>query len=38
MAKKGDLVLVTGKGSEQAMCVGDKLIPWDDRKIIRELL
>lgn len=38
MAKKGDLVLVTGKGSEQAMCVGDNLAPWDDRAVIRELI
>ncbi len=38
MAKKGDLVLVTGKGSEQAMAVGDKLVPWDDREIVKEIL
>ena len=36
MAKTGDLVLVTGKGSEQAMCVGDKLLPWDDRDVVRK--
>lgn len=34
MAKKDDLVLVTGKGSEQAMVVGGgRKIPWDDRAI-----
>jgi len=39
IADVGDLVLVTGKGSEQAMCVADgKKIPWDDRKIVREEL
>lgn len=39
MAKAGDLVLITGKGSEQAMCVaGGKLIPWDDRKIACEMI
>ncbi len=39
LAKKGDLVLVTGKGSEQAMCVkGGVMIPWDDRKIVKDLL
>lgn len=39
LAKKGDVVLITGKGSEQAICVanGEK-IPWDDRRITRELL
>lgn len=39
MAGQNDIILVTGKGSEQAMCVADgKKIPWDDRKVIRELL
>lgn len=39
MAQPGDLVLVTGKGSEQAMAVaGGKYIPWDDRQIIRSWL
>lgn len=39
LAQKSDLVLVTGKGSEQAMCIADgKKIPWDDRTIVREAL
>lgn len=39
IAKKGDLILVTGKGSEQAMCVsGGKIIPWDDREEVRRYL
>lgn len=39
IADVGDLVLVTGKGSEQAMVVaGGKKIPWDDREIVREEL
>lgn len=33
MAKEGDIVLVTGKGSEQKMAIGGKMIPWDDREI-----
>jgi UDP-N-acetylmuramoyl-L-alanyl-D-glutamate--2,6-diaminopimelate ligase len=39
LARAGDIVLITGKGNEQAICVknGEK-IPWDDRKIARELL
>ena len=39
LAQRGDLVLLTGKGAEQYICVkhGHK-IPWDDRKVIRELL
>lgn len=37
VAQKGDLILVTGKGSEQGMMVaGGKMIPWDDREIVRE--
>ena len=39
MAETGDLVLITGKGSEQAMCVaGGKMIPWDDREVARGFL
>jgi UDP-N-acetylmuramoyl-L-alanyl-D-glutamate--2,6-diaminopimelate ligase len=39
IADMGDLVLVTGKGCEQAMCVaGGRKIPWDDREIVREEL
>ncbi len=39
MAGAGDLVLVTGKGSEQAMVVaGGRKIPWDDRQVVREEL
>ncbi|MCX6764595.1 MAG: UDP-N-acetylmuramoyl-L-alanyl-D-glutamate--2,6-diaminopimelate ligase [Candidatus Nealsonbacteria bacterium] len=37
LAKKGDTVIITGKGSEPWMCVaGAKKIPWDDREIARE--
>ncbi|PIR73979.1 MAG: hypothetical protein COU35_04980 [Candidatus Magasanikbacteria bacterium CG10_big_fil_rev_8_21_14_0_10_47_10] len=38
MAQKGDIVLVTGKGSEQAMVVKGKLVPWDDREEVRKAL
>jgi UDP-N-acetylmuramoyl-L-alanyl-D-glutamate--2,6-diaminopimelate ligase len=39
LANKNDLVLITGKGSEQAIAVKDgQLIPWDDRKVVREIL
>lgn len=39
LAEKNDVVLITGKGSEQAICVADgKKIPWDDRQVIREEL
>lgn len=37
LARKGDIVLITGKGCEQAICAanGEK-IPWDDREAARE--
>jgi UDP-N-acetylmuramoyl-L-alanyl-D-glutamate--2,6-diaminopimelate ligase len=39
LAQRGDAVLITGKGSEQAICVaqGEK-ITWDDRAVTRSLL
>ncbi|MCX6806980.1 MAG: UDP-N-acetylmuramoyl-L-alanyl-D-glutamate--2,6-diaminopimelate ligase [Candidatus Berkelbacteria bacterium] len=38
LAKKNDIVLITGKGAEQAIVVGAKHIPWDDREVTRQLL
>ena len=39
LASPNDLVLITGKGSEQAICLEHgKKMPWDDRKIVKELL
>lgn len=39
LATENDLVLITGKGAEQWLCVanGEK-IPWDDREVVKELL
>jgi len=39
LASEGDIVLITGKGSEQAICVanGEK-IKWDDRVVVKEEL
>ena len=37
-AEAGDLVIITGKGSEQKMAVAGGYIPWDDRKVVREEL
>jgi len=37
IANPGDVVIITGKGSEPWMCVAEgKKIPWDDRKVARE--
>jgi len=38
LAKKGDLVIITGKGHEKSMCFGMKEYPWSDQKVIREVL
>ncbi len=39
LANTGDIVLITGKGNEQAICVADgKKIKWDDREVAREFL
>lgn len=39
LASKDDIVLITGKGSEQAICIAEgKKIKWDDRAVARELL
>ncbi|MFA6463780.1 MAG: UDP-N-acetylmuramoyl-L-alanyl-D-glutamate--2,6-diaminopimelate ligase [Candidatus Paceibacterota bacterium] len=36
LAKRGDVVMFTGKGAEQTMILGGETIPWDDRKVVRE--
>lgn len=39
IAQAGDLVLITGKGSEQALVIeNNKLIPWDDREEARKAI
>lgn len=38
LAQNGDLILITGKGSEQAMVIKGQLVPWDDRKVVRDFL
>ena len=38
LARKGDVVLITGKGSEQVMATKGKLIQWDDREIARKAI
>lgn len=39
LARKGDTVVVTGKGGEVWMCLkDDKKIPWSDRKIAEEYM
>lgn len=38
LAGPGDFVVVTGKGAEETMAVGKQRIPWNDKKVIQEVL
>lgn len=36
LAETGDIVLVTGKGAETNMALGNERLPWNERKVIEE--
>lgn len=38
LARAGDTVVITGKGDETGMGIGDKVIPWSDRAVAEEEL
>lgn len=38
LAQSGDIVVVTGKGAEETMALGDRRLPWNDSRVIEELL
>lgn len=38
LARENDIVIITGKGSEQSMHIYGKIIPWDDREVVEEEL
>lgn len=38
LAKRGDTVVILGKGHEQSMCYGNDEHPWDDREAVRKIL
>jgi UDP-N-acetylmuramoyl-L-alanyl-D-glutamate--2,6-diaminopimelate ligase len=37
-AQDNDIVLITGKGAEEVMAVGDKLVPYSDKKVVESIL
>jgi UDP-N-acetylmuramoyl-L-alanyl-D-glutamate--2,6-diaminopimelate ligase len=38
LAKKGDVVLITGKGVDTSMIIAGVKIPWDEQKVVEEEL
>ncbi|MCW1888074.1 MAG: UDP-N-acetylmuramoyl-L-alanyl-D-glutamate--2,6-diaminopimelate ligase [Candidatus Moranbacteria bacterium] len=38
LAEQGDIILITGKGAETSMAIGEKRIPWSERQVIEEEL
>lgn len=38
LAEAGDIVLITGKGAEETMALGDQRVPWKERGVIEAAL
>lgn len=38
LAEAGDIILITGKGAEETMALGDARIPWREREEVEKLL
>lgn len=38
ISQAGDVILIAGKGHESGQIIGDKVTPFDDREVVRELL
>jgi len=38
IARKGDVVLITGMGHEQFRIINEERLPWNDGDVVRELV
>jgi len=38
LAREGDMVIITGIGHQKSRNMGGKKVPWDERKIVKDLL
>lgn len=38
LAQENDMVIITGKGAETIMAIGNKRIPWEEREVVEEEL
>jgi len=38
LAQPGDIVIISGKGSEPSICIKGKKIPWSDKGVVEELI
>jgi len=38
LARPGDIFVITGKGAEETMAIGEERIDWNDKKAILEEL
>ncbi|MFZ1654500.1 MAG: UDP-N-acetylmuramoyl-L-alanyl-D-glutamate--2,6-diaminopimelate ligase [Candidatus Moraniibacteriota bacterium] len=38
LAETGDIILITGKGAEETMAIGDARIPWQERAVVEAIL
>ncbi len=38
LARKGDTILICGKGHETSLCIGQTEYPWSDQQVVRDIL
>ena len=38
LAKEGDSVVIAGKGAEEVIMLRGKRVPWNDKRVVEELL